>query len=407
MKKTLGWQSLLVIGLFAVFSVLPSLFTPQTQAYRLDRVAYRINDYNKHSMLDPDFVPAELRVVKSDANESEKYRDLFEHYYYYPTAGNIRLCTTEPFHCDGKDVALLTQPTFAVSKEKKGTYYELDYRLYDVYYGNEIFPGREYLKLRDGADTFVFVSDTFADQLVQKYGLSQEENPYKTLMTNPDYYKITLSNDAGQSFTACINNIVSSTTKTGVRTKELYENFALFFESTDIQSITHLNFQIELMDNAFCINHTISDLTALGYTADKYNIDLRTFNNGSGQYEINASITQDLRDALLMGSDSVFVILYFLTIAAGAVAFFFLSAFLGRNTKLIYSFVLCACLFALFGIISNFIYTYFLFSVPPIVMLLVLLISARKEVKHAFERVFGKSTENRQKALFGVYSAKI
>lgn len=407
LKKGISKKAFVVFALFLLLPITPSFLLINTRDYLLDNLSYQINNYNSESMLDNGYQPTVLSLEKSEAKNKEKYQTLYRNFYYNPTNGIVRLKSDCDFYCGDNKVTMLSQPTFSIFEDKKASgFYDLDFRLFEVYYCHEIFASRDYLKPRGDCETFVFISDSFAEKLVNKYGLQNKEEPFRELIEN--YYSLSFQNDNGEIFKASINNIVSTSTRTGPRTKELFDDFALVYElTTSLDKLLSFNFEIELKDNAFCVKKTINDVEALNYSYKDYNYSILKYSPSENKYFIDGLLTEKLNHILLKSWND-FLPTLFLAISFVLPFFlYFVCRYLIKPNHYYMVIFLFLVVFLIFGIVVNFCYIYFYWTLPFVFSSISLLILSRKEVSYVFKCCFGEPFKKHKKEMANIYTIEI
>lgn len=381
-----AFPDVLIIVLFVLFSLSSCLFCLGTSDFKLDHLSYSINNINRTTILDDDF---RATILNIHSNEKTNYNDLLSYFYYNSLNGPTRLIASNNVSCDELNLHIESQDTLSIrsSEEEDGGYY-LDKGLYYTYFSDDILGPRQYLIPRFGCDSFVFISDTFADKLISKYNISDEEG-YKTLITNEEYSVLSLIVDGNQTISLSINNILYSNKRNGPRTHELYGDFGVVARNNTLNNIFTFEFEIDLKDNPYCIRNTFKSVNELGYSTKKSRILLKRFDETSAKYIIDERLTEKYYKSW-SSFDALFYTLFAVSNLLIIVSF---SIIVNRTKResLIPLFC-CFCCFAVFGIISSFIYIYPLFSIPPLVGLIILIFLYRKEVKLFVKRViFRKS----------------
>jgi len=376
-------NNLLTLIVFLVSSFVAPIFSLGFEDFKLDYLAYQINDYNSHVLSDSDFKSSIITIQSHDSKAT--YLDLLSAFYYNSLNKNVRLQLSKDVSFNSMNLHLLSQDTFSIrtEEEKDGGYY-LDKGLYYTYYSDDILGPREYLKNRFDCDTFIFISDSFADKLVNFYGLQDTENPYRILIQDKRYCVLDFQFN-GNILKFCINNIIYTNKRNAPRTKELYGDFAVFYRLIEFDSFLDYEFEIDLKDNPFCIKQTFKSINSLGYTISNSNFLIKTFDRASNSYSSNIALSQKYHNAWKNNS-VIFIIAYILLILVSMTLLWLLSY--SKCNKNIFVFLICFAIFFIYGIVSSFIYSYALFTLPILIQIVFLLILYRREVANAIKVSF-------------------
>lgn len=345
-----------------------------TYFYKLDCFAYEINNINNSSQLDNDFAPSMISIEK----EEDNYFKPFKYFYYNMLNSYVRIVSTNNvlFNND-VSLQLTTQPTFYIKeKEMDEKAYYLDYGLFCTYFdGRNIFNG-SYLSNRFGCDSFIFISDTFADILLDYYNL--EPGDYLSLINEEKYAKLelTLNNETNISFS--INNVLRSDMRSGTRFSTLYENFGTFWLNKKLMDLIDLRLEIELRDNPYGIRKTIIDIKSFDFEPSNSQIGIYNFSNEDNCFKYNEILSNKIMSLLSKKNVDLVQILIVLLIYGLYFLFLFLMYKKKNNNGLINS-LLCLLCFLLYGLICQFIFTSYIFTILFLFYLALIFILYRKE----------------------------
>lgn len=400
MKKHLN--IIICVASFLVFSFCSALISTTLSDFGYDRLAYNINDYNSSTMRDKSFHPTIINIVEKEENTDNKnaFDNALSYFYYNQANGNIRNQVIQDVKFGEMPIKLETQPTFSIKKsEKVSPGYYIDYGLYSSYYMDEILGNRGYLSFRYDCDSFIFISDTFADKLIEFYGIDTEE-PYKTLIEKESYCVLPLTTSDGNTIKFCINNILYTNARSARRTYELYGDFALFYYRGKISPSLQLEFEIDFKDSPYSIKKTLKDMEQLGYRVDNYNFSFKRFDEKTGFYVFSDLLTKsylalqngESKDALTIVGVLGVIVISFLSL-------FFISKErkLTQKEKRIIFIIDLICSLA-FGIVVTFIYNYTWFSVGMLAQLVFTFVLFRKELINV--QVFFNQRESVQNGLW-------
>ena len=176
-------------------------------------------------------------------------------------------------------ITFLTQNTFSVSDIKNSAgYFNMDFNMYYSLFSKTDLSSISYLSKRYGSNTFVFISDSYAKKLVDYYGI-KGENPLFSLISDESYCILNFKLDNGQSFSASINNVVSSTYRFGERTSELYGDFVLIYSNSIVYPLFDgFKFEIDFKVNQYGNKQILKDTLNLGYNHNNSHFRFFKFN---------------------------------------------------------------------------------------------------------------------------------
>jgi len=378
---------------YITLSVLSCFVVGKTSNYDLDRIAYQINDYNKIS---PDYVSGKYPFLKLSALEekekSQQFNSLYKSTYYDQDNNGIRQyvdskCIFKQEGYESISISMNTQQTFSIrpTKESDGGYY-LDFGLFYTYYSDDILGPGGYHSTRFGCDSFIYISDYFADVLVERYHLESEQDPYKALIQNEDTAKISiLIDETIHSF--CINNILYSDKRTAPRVAYFNPYFTLFYQYPGRFNDVKFAFDIDLKKSPYCMTTTFKKITALGYTTQKYNHMFYSYNSANNSYYLNAQVTEDFLK-VDSANDLIFYGIFIGVIVCGTLLFYFLIEKKKFDQGYVFPMLLIIlCFLIIASTITTFIYTYMLFYVSPLYFFMVYLILRWEDIKNDTKKI--------------------
>ena len=383
-------STIAMICVFFFASVFASLSCFGTKEFKLDRMAYQINNYNQSTILDEDF---KSTIVNVKSHENDKnFFDMLRYFYYNSLNRATRVQVSNKVTCNNMDLHLVTQDTYSIrTEEEPGGGYYIDKGLYYSYYSNELLGNRQYLSYRFGCETFVFISDVFADKLIDYYGISSLENAYELLITEKEYAVIDLVIDGNKTVKVCINNIVYSTKRQAPRTLELYGDFALFCYRRDFIGTIDFEFEVDLKDNPYCIKQTIKSIEAFEYNSQNSDFTFKSFDKQTQKYKVDDKLTNRFK-SISEKFDWIFYLIFSLMIIAGIALLIILAKFGDGSSAIVL--ITCSSLFIIYGLLATFIYNYPLFSLSPILFSLTLFIFKGKESKNEIKDYFYRKSHS-------------
>lgn len=372
---------LLTIAFFFLFSFCSGILYTQTTNFKLDNLAYQINNYNKHYYSNGT-KRSFVKIKKNDNNQL--YNDLFSQFYYSDDSGSVRQYMDndcQVFSDDGildYRITLYSQSTFSITNEEaKDGGYRIDYGLFHAYFTN---PDRSYLGIHFDCDSYVFISDTFANILLDYYNLPSGEEAknesYQKLITEKQYavLKVRIDNDTVVKLS--INNIIYSSKRTGPRCLEFGDYFALVCFPY-LSKMLSPCFEIDFKTYAYYITSVLSKTNQLGYNRDNSDFSFFTYNYENSSYELNDGVSNSFKKIDFQGQTSVvFSVLFYASLPLFSLVFFLITkkGITDKKSSRICILTILAVLI-IYSILANFIYTCFAFSVVPLTLLLILFIS--------------------------------
>lgn len=365
-----------------------------TKNYILDSFAYSINDYNR-SIHTESFKNPILSIKKKESKIQEDnsvfFNDLYNEFYYNFLVSSTRQFVDEKTTCfsDNVPIKLHTQYTMSIrtTEESSGGYY-IDNGLFYSYYSDDILGERGYLKARFGCDTFIYISDTFADKLLEKYGA----NSYEEIILNKDYAVLPITVNENVIL-ASINNVIYSSKRTAPRCQELYGDFGLIdLKSSIIQKGLSLKFEIDLETSPFNIKSNLNTIEFYKYNPDNSYFDFKTFDSKKETYFSNERLNKKFNAIYNKHYTEWLPVIVGILISACYLAILIIYKLKSVFPKIEASYIMQLCflmgVFITYSFVVNFIYCYPLFSVFPIIGLLAYLIVYYKEVLNEFNSKF-------------------
>ena len=401
-KKTVLLSSIPAL-LCAVFTVLSIGAMSQTADYKMDEFSSDL--YDKKQLQLDSYAPPILQIKKQtqpgEDSGNPSYYDLFHAFYYNSLVYGVRYCFDNSIRDDeNRPIQCFTQSTFDIDNSflPEGGHY-VDYGIFSSYFGDEFLGYKGHLATRFGADSFAYISDTYADKLLSKYGIES----YEELITNEKYCLLDLTVDNAITSKLCINNILYSDKRGGPRARDLYGDFALVFNSAAVGEWASFDFEIDLKANSYSIQTVLSDVEALGYNPENASFSFLIYDEFAGQYSPRPALAERYR-TLRESRGVVFLVLFWISVvlALGGCSLFYLMVH-DRTIRAI-SLVSVIALFVIYGLVCNFVYSYYLFSIIPLGFLLLSFCFCWKEVKRACDYVFNATNK---KQGFGFASIEI
>lgn len=372
-----------------LFSTLSFLALKQTNEYKLDSFASQLYDNKTYVYNDYDSVILKIKKNKP-INENDKinnYQSLFSQYHYYSQVKDDRLLFDNQINDGVNDIQFYNQNTFSINNGllPDGGHY-IDYGVFSAYYADDILGPRKYLEQRFGCDSFIFISDNYADYLLDKYNIST----YEELIKKEEYCVLNVNVDGERTAKFCINNILYSNKRHGGRAKELYNYFGLVYNSSKISSWSSFHLELDLKAYPYGTCNVLKGINELGYNKDNSTFSFFTYDKNASHYVEN-SIANEYFLSLFESNDQIWFSIFSIVILIDVACLIFEYFYLGKKFNIsAYSLLFAVLFFVLYGIIINFILVNYLLSIVPVVSIILLLILQRKEVAYAFRIIFSK-----------------
>lgn len=393
------WTLLLSIGFFAVNAV----------GYNYSCYRFALSVYGSGRVLYDSYDPVIYRLEpKSDGKkeaETNFLNSLFNYYYYNPSVGDCRYLFSNSFEDDdGSSLTFFTQQTFLISNSllPDGGHY-IDYGMFASYYADDILGVRGYLQPRFDCDSFVFVSDDYADTLLTKYGLSS----YEELIQDERYCVLPLAVDGSREIRVSINNVLYSEKRHGARAKELYPYFGLMYDSSRVKDWSRLAFEADLKANPYVIKGVLDSVKQVGFDSSNSTVSFFEKEGKTGAYSPSDRLSMGFKaigtnetDLLLSVCSGIITVLDVL-----GLFYFFDKCKSGRMR--IYGLLFLSAAFLVFGLCTAFLDIYPLFSIVPIFSLLTSFVMCGKEVKQYGIEFFYKIFRVKTKCCQGVLRIQI
>ena len=361
-KRNILFPSLFFLGSL-LLSFLSSYIFTFSKDYKLDKIAYSINDYNSH-IKTTDFITPTVTIDKKDQSNviSKYYPDLYATYYYGFLTDYIFQCsTTYLTDSFNNEIRFHTQQTFSINPSKTSdNFYAVDGNLYRTYYHEEVLPNRAYLLSRNNCDTFVFISDKYADCLLNKYNL----NSYEDLIKDEVASVLTFTGIDGNTYRASINNVVTSTYKNGVLASEDNPFFGLIYVNGSILNSMNTQFEIGFKSSPYCIKDILKTIEKFGYNYEDFNISFKTVDYENKVLKENAEISEDFKSYLSSSNGSAYCYAIAITFAVLLCGVFYcLYSFYPKEATIV--FCLLFFVFLIFNIVLSFTYSYYGYLLLP------------------------------------------
>lgn len=365
--------SFIMLSLFGCLSCL------LLQDYKLDYLSFQMINYNK-VLGNGEYNSPILSVTKTDDKIKEDgtpfYNDLFSVFHYNMLVNGARTVSISDTslllnNADSTSfsLALTTQPTFSIDKKNLATDEDPVYHI-DLGQHYSYFPEIVSKHRGDNTTSFMFISDTIANKLIETLNVPGETliQRYQNLIVDEQYCFQKLMIDGSNTANVVINNILHTDYAEGQSSRmfELHGDFALIWADR-IKDKLSMSFELDLKTNPYGNKKAIKNIEALGYTGSNSIFHLKICR--SNTYAVDVRLSKTLNEALRVGNN-VFSYLPFVLIQVISCGFcFFINRkpFIQMNKRIV-SLVLL-CMFMTFGIIVTFTYNYPLFTVTPLVFI--------------------------------------
>lgn len=382
-KKKSEFGFFFVIVSFLAATLSSALIFTGTANYKLDNFAFKINDYNKH-YTENGFKRPYVKIKKNDSKTL--YNDLFSRFYYSDDSGSIRQymdneCKMLAPNSSSKKIKLYSQSTFTISDNlATDGGYRIDYGVFHAYFNaNELGNGRSYIGKRFNCDSYIFLSDTAADLLLEYYGLPNDEeskrDSYLKIVNEERYSILSIKIDEANTVTFSINNIIYSDKRTGPRCSEFNKYFGLI-NYDYVSKYFNPCFEMDFKSYSYYITSALKDTNKLGYTIDNSTFDFYTYDYEKNEYFLNEYVTNKFKTIPAQFNANAFDIIFYISLVIFGFAHFFLSLhFIDKKGDLLFCLIFELFWLVIYSIIGNFLYTCYAFSIMPVFLIILLFIA--------------------------------
>ena len=391
-------QALKLIGsvLFVcIVSVSSAFLCVPTRDYKLDRVAYFLNNYNEKDYYNG-FQPSILKLYqksKDDGadNRSSRYDDIFNQFYYNSFVLHFRQYATNEIHDEiiGSQIMTYCQSTYLCrNQELNGGGHYVDFGIFASYFGDDFFQKRPQGDPRshgyypyNNCVTFAYISDAYADSLISYYQETEPEaeiNTYTDLIFKKPVLPIVALKKLKDGTTkeyrinVSINNILYSNKRHAGRISELYgKTFALidlWSYGKKTRDFADIACEMDLKADPYGTKNVIQGLESLGYTADNTKYNFYKYNYSSKSYYLDSLVNKMYLDSYNGNiSSALFYCLSILLVSA----FYAFNFFVIRKNNTLRLLAILSYLFMLsiFGVVVSFTYFYMKWSFVPLLAL--------------------------------------
>lgn len=384
--------------LILLFSFLSNFILTYTNDYKLDYFTSSLFDFNNSNSVI-------MNIKKKDTESSNvvsSYNTLFNSYHYNLNVKEIRFLLDNSAKNNEDSIKLYTQSTFSISTtELDGGGYYVDNGIFASYYSDDILGNRGYLSRRFGCDSFIFISDNYADQLLKKYNIDS----YEELITNEKFAVLSLEIDDNKTATFCINNILYSTKRHGVRAEELYNYFGLIYNVGPIMSWSKLSIDFDLKPNSYHTNKILKEINKLGYDSDNSIFTFYRSNKDTNVYNPSLASNEQFLN-LFHSNDTKYIVLYWSCILASICSLFLIYHFLLRSKKYkLYSLgLILLCLLILSCVVSSLPYCYSFWSLSWILSFVSCIIICWKDLLNGVKYFLAKRSKEKSLLSMAEYN---
>lgn len=388
-----------------IFSVISVFSIRITESYKLEKFSSTIyKQTQKNDSYECKILNVKKNKARYDNDTDVIYKDAFNQFYYNKIVADTRLIIDDVVRVESTEtnIKLFTQDTFSISNDflPEGGHY-VDYGMFSSYYADDILGRRKYLFERFGCDSFVYISDTFANKLLEKYGISS----YEELIRNEQYAVLEVKiNDTGR-FKFSINNILYSDKRHAKRASELYGDFALVYETQKLKKVLNTSIEFDLKSNPYCVKQTITQIKSLGYNLNNSQFNFGKFNKETMSFEIDRQTNSKFIDSQKFNNSSG-ITFFCIVFLFNFIAQIILSVFLKNKKRRILSLLVFLTIFSIYCLVLQILETNLFVFVMPLLTFVEILILFRKEAKYVFEFVFCKifhaKIESKDKIIFNL-----
>ena len=394
MRLIRKYKYTLVTILYFLSSLICGLSSAYTENGFFDRFLIGINVPNQHNYYNG-FNSPYVKIKKGAekiASSGKKYEDLLDYFTYNQLTNGVRQVADNDIKINlGSssllDLKLVVQNTSKIidSIDLKTNFYPVDKNMFQSYFSGsqlkqiytqyfaETPPSQQEYQPRFGADSFLYISDTLAEKLITFYEITEVENPYAELIGNEEYALLHLNVDGNENvMTASINSIIGSQVRFAHGVQSIYGDFAVSFVFANNAAFSSFSFDVDFKVNQFGNRQTLNAIAALGYSVDNSTFEFYTYDYQNKAHIHNEKLDQEfvnLHSKSYFPETVFYILVVFFSMLIVLVSF--IKGEYGNKTNKI---ILFSNYFAflIFGFIANFVNLYFLYSVFPIIGLILI-----------------------------------
>lgn len=387
-KSKLTYVSL---AAFFVFSISSSIVLSNTIDGKLDYFSYQLNNYNK-SNYETGFTNPIISIEKDD---TFIHNSLLRNFYYNFMVGGCRQMVNENISFAFQDnyeidATCVGQDVFAITGKVAENEYIIERNMYHSYYYKEIFEDGNNHTARFGSNSFIFVSDIMADEIVSHYNLSSFDDPYKEIISNENYSFVELVvNGERTGFNFSINNIIHSTKKQAIRTSNLYGNFVLAYFTNAMNKYCTSRFEIDLKVDPYGNKTIFKTINELDYNISNSHFSFYKYDQKNKTYSFSKSLSDQYEKIWSQNNDTLLLIISVFLGMTGLISYVVLYFFISKQKIGKHEFICFAIengSFVIYGIIGAFIYIYPWGSVFPILYFLISFLWVKGIIQYFKER---------------------
>lgn len=381
---------LLFLFLFVIFSVLQGVTLSFTTSFYLDKLAYDISNYNVEFQSAINGKYPYLRIEKK-VNDEKLFDDLYNEYYYDIDAKSIRQIVDNDvslLNDETTNLTLHTQKSFSVS-DTPNNYggYRMDYGMFDAYFSSKELGGsKAYLGKHFNCDSYIFITDKFANFLCEKYKLPANKDGYLKLIKNEEYAVLKTLDRNNNEVSFSINNIVYSNTRSAERCSQFNELFGIINYSY-VSDVFSLAFEIDLSNYAHRLTTVLKKNYKMGYTIRDYDFCFYRYNSKEKSYMFDKENSDQYLEIYQKKNSILPTIISAISFIAYLIIFVLFTFKLKlRPIKNLLIMVFYLILLSIYSILAAYFYTYYAFSILPIVLLITfILMKGGKTFKYVKE----------------------
>ncbi len=385
-----------VLFLFVFFSILSNVFISCTFNHDLDQLSYKINNYN-NDLDGKEFVRPYVKVERK-SNNNALYDDLYKRFYYSDDSGSIRQymnnnCCYDFGNGEKIQLNLYSQSSFYILDTiAVDGGYRIDNGLFHAYFSSKELGSGGYLGKHFGCDSYIYISDIFADKLLETYGLEKSMDSYEKLINEERYAILDIVVDDKTTLKFSINNIIYSDKRSAPRCCEFNEFFGLI-NHYYVSEYFSPCIEIDLKAYSYYITSVLNSINNYGYTTDNCVFSFYLFDKNSKSYYKSKSIGEEYVDIVsLANNDTFFVSMYIMSIVIGSVVYSVAAYGISLKREILICVSLELLSLSAYSIAANYFYTFYLYSIMPLVLFLILLLLKGKRIVYAFkDRAYGET----------------
>lgn len=391
------FKKLIFPFLFTIFFVVScSILLAQSSVSKIDQYSYKLSNYHKTNHYS-DYNSSILRINKLGFSEEESSRNFYDKIEfdigYSKYVKDYRRLIVNETNVFNEPLKILNNKTYSITEKDDEIKYYVDGNKLSTYFPSSLLPERDMIKARFGCDSFIFLSDTFADKLLAKYNLTN----YEDLILDENYCVLPVMENGELLFTVSINNIIKSEELSGKRIKNLYGDFGFsyFSDAYIYKTKFNLAFEVDIKVDPFGTSKVLNYmLFSKEYNPNQCEYNIIQFDVKSGKYVTDSSFSEEIK-SISQDNDLLIFILSICIVFSYSVLFvIFYDKILKNDKEIKLYFLSYLVAYSIFAFVISFFYFNWLMSIFPTFILILYLFTFSKTIGKIINRFTKKEETN-------------